>query len=173
MNIAIKSNSVFDVIMGKSHLKLGIYFALGCMYRFFKSCLDRFLLSQIVMLMSFLVVFLCFVYDYNFSYIRPIITIVLLINIAGILADEFNCNHLENVGKGTLGIYIFHFFFTFKLYVIGHFLSEISVVGLSTSIIIQSILVVPISYIIIRCCMFFVEFIKTKSLLSLGCLGKF
>lgn len=172
MNIAIKSNSVFDVIMDISHLKLGIYFALGCMYRFFKSCLDRFLLSQIVMLMSFLVVFFCFVYDYNFSYIRPIITIVLLINIARILADGFNCKHLENVGKGTLGIYIFHFFFTFKLYVIGHFLSEISVVGLSTSVIVQLILVIPVAYIITKCCIYITNIIKSKDILSLVCLGK-
>lgn len=137
----------------------------------YKTVVDKYLVNQYILLGSLLFVFGCIVYNINIAYFKAIISILLALNFAEILVCKFNCNHLEKVGKETMGIYIFHFFFTFKLFVIGEFLCDISNMGLSTSIVIQLAIVLPVSYMIVKCCKFIIAFLKATPITALVCFG--
>lgn len=152
---------------------LGVFFIIGWAYRMYKSIADKILVNQYVLLISMLLVFGGVVYHINIPYLKAMVSIMLALNVANVLVGKFNCQYLEAIGKETMGIYIFHFFFTFKLFVIGTFLCEISTEGLSTSIVVQLALVLPSSYIVIKYSMYINRFIKQSPIMALLCLGEF
>lgn len=172
LNHYVKRVGWLDMLLDCSHLQLGVYFIIGWGYRMYKIAIEKFFVNQYALLTSILIVFGCVVYNVYIPYFRAMITILLALNVTDILLRKFDCSYLEEVGKETMGIYIFHFFFTFKLFVIGAFLCEISTEGFSTSIVVQLAIVLFASYIIIKCCMQINRFVKQSPIMALFCLGE-
>ena len=172
LSYVVKGNVLLNILFDSSHLMLGFYFALGWMYRRYKVVIDKVLINQWILLGSGLSVFVSVVYNINIPYLRAGVTLLFALNIVQILADGFNCKHLEEIGKETKGIYILHFFFTCKLFVIGKFLCDISGQGLSTNIVVQFVIVSLVSYMIIKCCKYIIKFIKASRIIALVCLGQ-
>lgn len=167
----IKRYVWLDMLLDTQHIMLGVFFIIGWAYRMYKSIADKILVNQYVLLISVLLVFGGVVYNINIPYLKAMVSIMLALNVANVLVGKFDCRYLEAIGKETMGIYIFHFFFTFKLFVIGTFLCEISNEGLSTSIVVQLALVLPISFVIVKCCMYIINFLKMRSAMAIFCLG--
>lgn len=162
-------NTIYDTILDKNHLKLGYYFGLGYLFRIYSDRLIPLVINQYILLVSFIFILYCIIYNYNISYIRPILTIILLLNICDILSQLGLSNHLSKIGKHTMEIYILHFFFTINLFDIGEFILQISkqCSQIPTNFILQSILSIPVSILIVKICILIGQFLKAKELMSL------
>lgn len=169
----IPYNTIYDIVLDKNHLNLGYYFGLGYLFRIYRDQLITLVINQYSLLASFLFVLFCIIYNYNISYIRPILTIVLLLNICDILSDLGLCNHLSKIGKHTMDIYILHFFFTIKLFDVGDFILHVSsqISKIPTNFILQSILSIPVSILIVKVCILIGQVLKAKELIALLFLG--
>lgn len=169
----ISENGILAAALDTSHFYLCIYFGLGYLFRIYNSCIEKLLINQYVMFMSMLFIFFCIVTGFNQQpIIKSTIMIVFFINLSHVLANLFTCKHLNNVGQHTLGVYIIHFFFTFKIYDIGNWIFNISLQGgITSSLIIQMCIALPISMFIVKASILIEKILREIPFFSFVLLG--